>query len=270
MTAATAASPSLSERFSGLSPNAIFSLEGRRVVVTGASSGMGEALAIATAAAGAKVVIVARRLDRLERLASAHSAITPIACDLSSPEQREKLIASVNAIGRVDVLINTAGTIIDVVAAEDETSEKFYQTMEINLMAPFRLSQAFAPGMRAAGGGAIINISSISGVVGIGRIPQASYVASKTALVGLTRELASQWGRWEVRVNAIAAGYFRSDITESLFASPKLAEWVRVRQPLPFTAVPEDFAGTVLLLASRAGRFITGQTFAVDGGWTAL
>ena len=84
------------------------------------------------------------------------------------------------------------------------------------------------------------------------------------------RELAAQWGRWGVRVNAIAAGYFLSDMTKEMFASPKMAEWVRVRQPMPFTAVPDDFVGAVLLLASDAGRFITGQTYAVDGGWTAL
>lgn len=271
MTEQTAApAQSFDERLGHLSPAALFSLEGKTVLVTGASSGMGEALAIASAAAGARVITVARRRERLEALASQHKSIVPIACDLSQDNERQAMIAKAREVGRVDVLINTAGTIAGVAAAEDESPEQIAQTMEVNLMAPFRLAQAFAPEMRKAGEGAIINIASISGVVGVGRIPQASYVASKSGLVGLTRELASQWGRWGIRVNAIAAGFFRSDMTESMYASPKLAEWVRTRQPLTFTAVPDDFAGTVLLLASRAGRFITGQTFAVDGGWTAI
>jgi len=264
----TALSPA--ERFERLSPTNLFSLEGKTVLVTGSSSGMGEALALTAVAAGARVITVARRLDRLKQLAAQHSAIIPIACDLALDDERQALIEQVRRIGRVDVLINTAGTIGDVVAAENETGDQIARTIEVNLVAPFRLSQAFAPEMRAAGDGAIVNIASISGVVGIGRIPQASYVASKAGLVGLTRELASQWGRWGIRVNAIAAGYFRSEMTQDMYASPKMVEWLRPRQPLTFTAIPDDFAGTVLLLSSRAGRFITGQTFAVDGGWTAI
>jgi NAD(P)-dependent dehydrogenase (short-subunit alcohol dehydrogenase family) len=248
----------------------LFSLKGKTVLVTGASSGMGEALAIAAATAGGQVIAVARRIERLKHLAAHDAAITPIACDLSVDLARQELVRQVRGSRRVDVLVNTAGTIGEVAAAEDESVEQIARTLEVNLIAPLRLAQAFAPEMRKTGEGSIINIASISGLVGIGRIPQASYVASKSGLVGLTRELAAQWGRWGIRVNAIAAGYFRSDMTASLFETPKLAEWVRVRQPLPFTAVPDDFAGAMLLLASTAGRFITGQTFAVDGGWTAL
>jgi NAD(P)-dependent dehydrogenase (short-subunit alcohol dehydrogenase family) len=182
----------------------------------------------------------------------------------------DALIEQARGIGRVDVLINTAGVNAAVVPAEQETPEQVAKTLEVNLLAPFRLSQAFAPAMREAGSGAIVNIASISGVVGIGRIPQASYVMSKSGLVGLTRELAAQWGRWGIRVNAIAAGFFQSEMTVDMFASSKMSEWVRKGQPMPFFGVPEDFAGAVLLLSSDAGRFITGQTYAVDGGWTAI
>jgi NAD(P)-dependent dehydrogenase (short-subunit alcohol dehydrogenase family) len=258
------------ERLKKLSPSSLFSLEGKTVLVTGASSGMGEALAIAMAAAGARVIVVARRLDRLKQLSERHSAIIPIACDLAVDSERESLIKQACEIGRVDVLINTAGVNAAVVPAENETPGQVAKTLEVNLLAPFRLSQAFAPAMREAGSGAIVNIASISGVVGIGRIPQASYVMSKSGLVGLTRELAAQWGRWGIRVNAIAAGFFQSEMTVDMFASPKMSEWVRKGQPMPFFAVPEDFAGAVLLLSSNAGRFITGQTYAVDGGWTAI
>jgi hypothetical protein len=271
MTQDQAAKPqSVAERMNSLSPSSLFSLEGKTVLVTGASSGMGETLALTMATAGARVITVARRDDRLKQLAAQCSAIVPIACDLSIESERQALIAKVRDVGRVDVLVNTAGMVGDVVAAENEAPDQMATVMELNLIAPFRLCQAFAPEMRKAGDGSIINISSISGVVGIGRIPQASYVASKTGLVGLTRELAAQWGRWGIRINAIAAGYFRSEMTEAMYASPKMVEWVSSRQPLPITGMPEDFAGTVLLLASRAGRFITGQTFGVDGGWTAI
>jgi NAD(P)-dependent dehydrogenase (short-subunit alcohol dehydrogenase family) len=265
-----AAAPSLVERFERLSPASLFSLAGRTVLVTGASSGMGEAIALTTAAAGARVVAVARRRERLEKLADVHPSIVPVACDLAVKSELDALVERARALGRIDVLINTAAMNASVVPAEQETEDQVAQTLELNLVVPFRLAQAFGPAMREAGEGAIVNIASISGVVGVGRIPQASYVMSKSGLVGLTRELAAQWGRWGIRVNAIAAGYFKSDMTEAMFASPKMMDWLKPRQPLAFPGEPDDFAGTVLLLASRAGRFITGQTFAVDGGWTAI
>jgi NAD(P)-dependent dehydrogenase (short-subunit alcohol dehydrogenase family) len=252
-----------------LLPSNLFSLEGKTVLVTGASSGMGAVLAQTSAAAGAKVIAVARRLDKLEALAAAQPSIIPIASDLSKVEDIASLVEQAKAIGRVDVLINTAAMNASVVPAEQETEEQVAATINLNLLAPFRLAQAFGPGMREAGSGAIVNIASISGIVGIGRIPQASYVMSKSGLVGLTRELAAQWGRYGIRVNAVAAGFFQSEMTVEMYASEKMADWVRKGQSMPFFGVPEDFAGTVLLLSSEAGRFITGQTFAVDGGWSA-
>lgn len=252
-----------------LSPQALFSMHGRTALVTGASSGMGEALAKALAAAGAQVIAVARRMDRLEALADAHDGIVPVSCDLSSEDSRRALVAQAKDIGQVSVLINTAGVNATVVPAEQESAEALANTLEVNLLAPFRLCQAFGPAMREAGEGAILNIASISGVVGIGRIPQAAYVMSKSGLVGVTRELAAQWGRYGIRVNAIAAGFFQSEMTVDMYASEKMADWVRRGQCLPYFATPEDFAGAALLLTSDAGRFITGQTYAVDGGWTA-
>lgn len=252
-----------------LSPANLFSLEGKTVLVTGASSGMGAVLAQAAAAAGAKVIAVARRLDKLQALADQQPNIIPVTCDLSRDADIEALVETAKGIGRVDVLINTAGVNASVVPAEQETTEQVANTLAVNLLAPFRLCQAFGPGMREAGEGAIVNIASISGVVGVGRIPQASYVMSKSGLVGLTRELAAQWGRYGIRVNAIAAGFFQSEMTVDMYASEKMADWVRKGQSMPFFGLPDDFAGTALLLSSNAGRFITGQTFAVDGGWTA-
>jgi NAD(P)-dependent dehydrogenase (short-subunit alcohol dehydrogenase family) len=120
-----------------------------------------------------------------------------------------------------------------------------------------------------AGGGSIVNVSSISGQVGIPGIPQASYAASKAGLSGLTRELAVQWGRHRIRVNTVAPGFFRSEITAELFDSERGADWVRRGTVLPEEGQAEDVVAAILWLASPAGRHTTGQTIAVDGGWTA-
>jgi len=252
-----------------LSLEALFSLKGKTAIVTGASSGLGETLALTLAAAGATVVATARREERLKYLASLHPNIKSSAGDVTADDYRAELIKFAKSFGTVDVLVNCAGIVAGLYSAEEEPADAIARTMDVNLIAPFKLCQAVQPGMRERGYGAIVNIASISGVVGVGRIPQASYVASKSGLVGLTRELALQWARYGIRVNAIACGYFRSEITAPMWETPKLADWVTSRQPLKMIGEPINFAGTVLLLASKASSFITGQTFNVDGGWTA-
>jgi NAD(P)-dependent dehydrogenase (short-subunit alcohol dehydrogenase family) len=123
--------------------------------------------------------------------------------------------------------------------------------------------------MKAIGRGSIVNISSISGHVGVPGIPQASYAASKLGLSGLTAELAVQWARHSIRVNTVAPGFFRSEITAELYDSEKGQAWLRRNTPLPYDGRAIDFAGAVLWLASDAGRYVTGQTIVIDGGWTA-
>jgi NAD(P)-dependent dehydrogenase (short-subunit alcohol dehydrogenase family) len=123
--------------------------------------------------------------------------------------------------------------------------------------------------MKAAGRGAIVHVSSVSGIVGIPSIPQASYAASKAGLSGLTVELAVQWARHRIRVNTVAPGFFRSEITGDLYDTERGQNWLRRNTPLPDDGSPEDIVGAVLWLVSDAGRYVTGQTIAVDGGWTA-
>ena len=123
--------------------------------------------------------------------------------------------------------------------------------------------------MAAARRGSVINISSISGHVGIPGIPQSSYAASKAGLSGLSVELAVQWARHGIRVNTIAPGFFRSEITGELFDEERSAAWLRRNTPLPVEGIPGDFTGAILWLASDAGRYVTGQTIRIDGGWTA-
>ncbi len=254
---------------SGLAAPSGFDLSGRVAVVTGGSSGLGEAAARALAGAGARVAVVARRRDRLEALAGQIDGLAVVA-DLSDWDGPAEVVARVcQHLGPPEVLVNAAGSIFSRAPAEEEAVDDIEATLRLNLVAPFRLAQQVFPHMRAAGRGAIVNVSSISGHVGIPGIPQASYAASKHGLSGLTAELAVQWARYSIRVNTIAPGFFRSEITASLYDQPRSAEWLRRNTPLPMSADAGDLAGAVLWLVSDAGRYVTGQTVVIDGGWTA-
>ncbi|MDA8047234.1 MAG: SDR family oxidoreductase [Actinomycetota bacterium] len=246
-----------------------FELAGRVALITGASSGLGQSLARALSELGARVAVVARRADRLDALAGQIGGLA-IAADLMDPAQPAAIVASVaERLGPPEILVSAAGNIFGRNRAEDETPDDIERTLRLNLIAPFRLAQEVFPHMREVGRGSIIHISSISGHVGIPGIPQASYAASKLGLSGLTAELAVQWARHCIRVNTVAPGFFRSEITESLYDDEKGGEWLRRNTPLPLSASAEDFVGAVLWLASDAGRYVTGQTIVVDGGWTA-
>lgn len=248
---------------------ALFNIEGRVAVVTGASSGLGEALARALAAAGAGVAVVARRGDRLEKLADEIDGF-PVSADLLDAERLGEVIPPVvEALGPPEILVNAAGNVFTRERAEKEPPEAILDTLKLNLIAPFRLSQEVFPHMIELGRGSIIFISSLSGHVGVPGIPQASYVASKLGLSGLSKELAAQWSRHSIRINTVAPGFFRSEITDEFYDSEKGSTWLRRNTPLPMEGSVEDFIGAVLWLASDAGRYITGQTIIVDGGWTA-
>ena len=162
-----------------------------------------------------------------------------------------------------------AGALAGVHPAEDEPYEAIVGTLGLNLVAPYRLSQGVFPHMVAAGRGSIVNVSSISGRVGIPGIPQASYAASKAGLSGLTADLAVQWAAHRIRVNTVAPGFFRSEITDGMYTDERSSAWLARNTPLPDEGRAEDFVGAVLWLVSDAGRYVTGQTIVVDGGWTA-
>lgn len=258
---------------SGNAPSAehAFPLDGRVAVVTGASSGLGERFARVLAGAGARVVITARRLDRLERLAGELDGAVPVACDLSRSEERERPVqAAIEACGRVDVLVNNAG-IERSRAALEESEEVFREVLDVNLVAPFMLARAAARDMLSRrASGSIINIASIFGLVGVGRPPQAAYAASKGGLVNLTRELSAQWSRSGIRVNAIAPGFFGSEMTEKLFSDESGYKWVARHTAMGRHGDGHELDGALLFLASEASSYVTGVTIPVDGGWTSI
>jgi NAD(P)-dependent dehydrogenase (short-subunit alcohol dehydrogenase family) len=246
----------------------LFRLDGRVAVVTGASSGLGVAFAQALAEAGADVVLAARREDRLAETArlveaAGRRAVT-VRADVAEPEDcRAVVAAAMEQLGRVDVLVNNAG-LGTAVPASRETPEQFRRVIDVNLNGCYWMAQACGAVMQP--GSSIVNISSVLGLTTAG-LPQAAYSASKAALIGLTRDLAQQWtGRKGIRVNAIAPGFFESEMTEQY--PDGYLELMRGRIPMARKGDPQELAATVVFLASDAAGYVTGQTWAVDGGLT--
>lgn len=251
------------------SPLDLFRLDDRVAVVTGASSGLGAHFARVLHAVGATVVATARRVERLERLVEGLPGSLAIGADVSDETARERLVGEVlERLGRVDVLINNAG-VGDKVAVEDESLDRFRTAMEVNVTALWHLSKLCAPSMIASGAGSIVNVASMLGHVGSTPVKQAHYCASKGAVVNLTRELALQWARKGVRVNALCPGWFPSEMTEGMDTDEGSQQFIRANSPIPRMGELHELDGALLLLASPAGTFLTGQSLIVDGGWTA-
>jgi NAD(P)-dependent dehydrogenase (short-subunit alcohol dehydrogenase family) len=246
-----------------------FRLDDHVAIVTGASSGLGEHFARVLHSVGAAVVVTARRADRLDRLADELPGAVVVAADLARDDERERLVATVvERFGRVDVLVNNAG-VGHAVAVEDETLDWFRTAMEVNVTAVWHLSKLCAPSMIATGAGSIVNVASVLGHVGSTPIKQAHYCASKGAVVNLTRELALQWARKGVRVNALCPGWFPSEMTAGMESDEGSQRFIGANSPIPRMGELHELDGALLLLASPASTFLTGQSVIVDGGWSA-
>jgi NAD(P)-dependent dehydrogenase (short-subunit alcohol dehydrogenase family) len=244
-------------------------LEDRVVIVTGASSGLGEQLARALAEAGAVPVLAARRADRLAALCADIPGADAVPCDVTDDGDRRRLVETViERHGRIDGLVNNAGAGATAPALRTPT-DAFARVVDLNLTAPFGLSCLVAERMRANGDGgrSIVNIASVMGLRSIGEIPDAAYVASKAGIIGLTRELASQWGRHGIRVNAVAPGFFVSDMTAELGDDPeRFPDFLLDRTPLGRGGRSGELDGAVLYLLGGASSFVTGHVLSVDGG----
>lgn len=243
-----------------------FRLDGKVAVVTGASSGLGVAFAKALAEAGADVVLGARRVDRLAAtgalVEAAGRKYAALQTDVTQPEQCDALIAfAIEKFGHADILVNNAG-VGTAIPATHETPEQFKSVIDVNLFGAYWMSQAFAKANTK--GGVIVNISSILGLKPQG-LPQAAYASSKAGLIGLTRDLATQWtGRKNIRVNALAPGFFPSEMSDEL---PKdMVQMIKTFAPAGRLGVPEELAATLIWLASDASSYVTGITVPVDGG----
>ena len=246
----------------------LFRLDGRVVIVTGASSGLGVSFAQAFAEAGADLVLGARRVDRMAHTATlveqAGRRVHTHQTDVADPNQCQQLVdAAMAEFGRVDVLINNAG-VGTAVPATRETPDEFRAVIDVNLNGSYWMAQACGRVMKA--GSAIINISSVLGLT-TGGLPQAAYSASKAGIMGLTRDLAQQWGgRKGIRVNALAPGFFVSEMTDEL--KPGYLDSLMPRIILGRLGDATELAATAVWLASPAAGYVTGQTIVVDGGLT--
>jgi NAD(P)-dependent dehydrogenase (short-subunit alcohol dehydrogenase family) len=242
-------------------------LDGRVAIVTGTSSGLGRRFAQVLDGAGARVVLASRRHDDDVALAATLHNALPVQCDVRQAADRESLVAAVlEQCGRIDVLVNNAGAASSR-PAEDETADEVATLIETNLTGLFALTQLVGRHMLERRSGVIVNIASLSSAISVDRYNLAGYAASKAGVVALTRELAWQWGRRGVRVNAIAPSFFPS-ATSGWLRDPDQVAWIEQNTALGRIPRSDELDGPLLFLVSDAAGYVTGQTLYVDGGWS--
>ena len=247
-----------------------FQLTGKVAIVTGASRGLGQGMAVGLAEAGADIVLVARTKAALEKTAAAiqkvgrKAVVIPADLSYGAAEAERVVQETVKGLGHVDILLNVAGTQVRKPFFE-MTEQDYEYLMSVNLKALFFISQAASKEMAKQSKGKIINITSLTSFIGISNI--SLYTASKGAVASLTRQFAVELAKHNIQCNAIGPGYFRTELTEALFQDPEKAKWVLSKIPMGRTGVPEDLVGAAVFLASAASDYITGQIVNVDGGW---
>jgi 2-deoxy-D-gluconate 3-dehydrogenase len=247
----------------------LFSLGGKVALVTGASRGLGAAMAVALASAGADVVLHgAERPPHATEAAiagSTESRTALVTANLANRLETDALIpAAISAFGRLDILVNNAGIITRRPAAE-HTDEEWDRVLEVDLSAVFRLCRAAGAHMLPRGGGKIINIASLLAFQGGISVP--GYAAAKGGVMQLTKALANEWAARGINVNAITPGYMETDNTAALRADAKRHQQITERIPAGRWGIPDDLAGAVVFLASRASDYVHGHVLVVDGGW---
>jgi len=249
----------------------LFDLTGKVALVTGGGRGLGRGIAFALAQAGADVAVTSRTKSQLEETAKAIEALGrrafAVTCDVTQPESIEKTVEAVlDRFGRLDILVNAAG-VNERMPSLEVTPELWDLIVDTNLKGTFFCCQAAAKVMKEQGGGKIINIGSLASEIGLPR--RVPYTAAKSGVLGLTKALAVEWASYNICVNAIGPGYYRTEMTEPLFADKEWTKKLLARIPMKRAGLPEDLAGAVIFLASKASDYITGQIIYVDGGFLA-
>ncbi len=249
--------------------NDLFTLEGKVAIITGASRGLGKAMAIGLAQAGATVVVtdVLDTSDTVEEIRKIDEKSFGLKVDVSNKADVEKMVKkTTDAFGKIDILVNNAG-ILRTGNAEELKKEDWGNVLQINLTGQFLCAQAVGKQMITQKSGKIINISSIAGLFGYAT--SAPYSASKAGVISLTKTLAAEWGKHNINVNAICPGVFATDMTDDYLKSEEFLNNIKSNVPLSRYAKPEELVGTVIYLASKASEYVTGHALVIDGGWTA-
>ncbi|MDE1857149.1 MAG: glucose 1-dehydrogenase [Candidatus Micrarchaeota archaeon] len=251
-----------------------FRLDGKCAIVTGVSSGLGIAFSEALAEAGADLVVCARREEQLRMNASEIASATgrkvvPVAADVSKEEDIIRVIKTAEQnFGKVDIMIPSAGTAATA-PSTDMKKEDWDRVIATNLTGVFlSCRHAIRSMVEHKVGGSVINIASIYGLNG-DMFPVAPYYAAKGAIVNMTRALAVEFCKQNIRVNAIAPGFFPSEMTTAVLQDPQILKYIEGKTPLGRLGRPDELKGAVVFLASDASSYVTGQTIPVDGGWTA-
>lgn len=249
----------------------LFSLKGKVALVTGASGGIGGALAEALAKSGATVALAGRSEERLAavlgRIEAAGGAAATFPGDIEAPEEPASLVAAIAArLGPVDILVNCAG-INRRQPIREVTPDTFSHLIDVNLRAPYFLSQAVVPGMIERGGGKIINIGSLTTGWGVGNL--SVYGLTKSAIGQLTRVMAVEWATHGIQVNCLCPGWIQTELTKPLWGDEDKARWITDRVPTGRFGLPEELVGMAVYMASPASRYTTGQVIYVDGGFMA-
>ena len=247
-----------------------FDLSGKVAIITGSSQGIGRSIAQGLAELGAKVVVSSRKQESVDAVAAEFRAdgleAVGIQCHIGDSQQRQSLIAkTIEQYGRIDILVNNAAINPYYGPLEGSEEAVFDKIMEVNVKAPWLLSNLALPHMKEKGGGSIINISSVEGLrpgFGLGL-----YSATKSALIMLTKNQAKEWGRYGVRANVLCPGLIKTKFSQGLWADEKLVSGFIKALPLNRIAAPDEMAGMVMLLASEAGSYMTGGVYVADGGY---
>jgi NAD(P)-dependent dehydrogenase (short-subunit alcohol dehydrogenase family) len=247
----------------------LFELKTKTAIVTGAGRGLGQAMAIGLAKAGATVVAadlldVSITVDDITRLG--HDSLG-VKLDVTKPADIKKMVQqTVKKFGRIDILVNNAG-IIRRTPAESMTENDWDEVIEVNLKGEFRCAQEVGKQMIKQQTGRIINIASVAGL--FGSAGTASYSASKAGIILLTKTLALEWAKYNINVNAICPGLFVTKMTDPYLKDQSFRQMIKTRVPLARPGMPEELVGTVIYLSSRASEYMTGHALVIDGGWTA-